>query len=156
MPEVPENNVVHDKDKNKDGALETTCPHGDAGENYEGDEFDYKGWEKVPAALLKVMIVNPLVGDIIKAEVLQWELNHEKGKDDSPFIGLAGLVGHAASKAQTEEETFFLSGQLDENSVAALGEMIKEPEDAPRDIHFPWMTYGWKTLEEAQNALHYM
>merc|ERR1719281_786196 len=52
---------------------ELTNPHA-----YGDDGFDYKGVGKVPLALLRNMIVNPVVGDIVKNEVMKFEFNHAK------------------------------------------------------------------------------
>jgi hypothetical protein len=121
---------------------------------YEDDSTDCKGFANVPSAFLKQMIVNPLVGDIIKSEVMNWELNHEKAKVGD-FTGVAGLIGHAVSKKQEGDATFFLSGHLDANAFAALKD-VTEGETPSKAIHFPFITVGWKSAEEAGQALALM
>jgi len=103
---------------------------------YDGDAFDYAGWAKVPAALLRNMIVNPYWGDLVKAQAIGWEFNPEKGPKESgldltfgaaslatglvgigggknmEWAGAAGLVGAAVSAAAAEGQSFFLSGHL--------------------------------------------
>lgn len=118
---------------------------------YEGDAADYKGWANVPSALLRCMIVCPMVGDIIKAEVLQWELNYNKAKVGS-YTGLAGMIGHAVSGKQDGTEDFYLAGHVTANDAAALTDITTG--DAPmKAIHFPFITVGWKSEEEARKAL---
>lgn len=121
---------------------------------YDDDATDCKGFANAPSAFLKQMIINPLVGDMIKAEVLNWELNPEKAKAGD-FTGIAGLVGHAVSKKQEGADAFFLSGHVDENAFAALKD-VTEGENPSKAIHFPFLTVGWKTAEEAGQALALM
>lgn len=118
---------------------------------YEGDGADYKGWANVPSALLRCMIVCPMVGDIIKAEVLQWELNHNKAKVGS-YTGLAGMIGHAVSTKQDGADEFYLAGHVTANDAAALTD-ITTGENPMKAIHFPFITVGWKSEEEARKAL---
>jgi len=129
-------------------AMEKINPH-----KYEDDAYDYAGWAKVPAAMLRCMIVCPIAGDIIKAEALQWEMNHEKAKADKcAFVGLCGMLGHSLSKEQAGDAEFFLSGRITPNDQAALNDICKG--DAPlKAIHFPFASFGWKTQDEALQAL---
>jgi hypothetical protein len=71
------------------GAMEPKAdPH-----KYDSDAFDYAGWAKIPAAFLKQFIVSPYFGDLVKKDVINWEFNKEDGPTDSPYTGIAGLVG---------------------------------------------------------------
>jgi hypothetical protein len=129
-------------------AMEKINPH-----KYDGDDYDYSGWAKVPAAMLRCMIVCPIAGDIIKAEALQWEMNHEKAKADKcAFVGLCGMLGHSLSKEQAGDAEFFLSGRITPNDQAALDDICKG-ETPLKAIHFPFATMGWNSQEEALQAL---
>jgi hypothetical protein len=97
------------------------------------------------------MIVCPMVGDIIKAEVLQWEMNHNKAKVGS-YTGLAGMIGHAVSTKQDGADEFFLAGHVTANDAAALTD-ITTGENPMKAIHFPFITVGWKSEEDARKAL---
>ena len=142
---------------------------------YEGDAYDYAGWAKVPAAFLRNMIVNPYWGDLVKAQVVGWEFNPEKGPKDSGFdltfgaanlatglvgvgggknmewAGAAGLVGAAVSAGSTDGQSFFLSGHLGNDDFESLKALSAEAGD--KKIHFPFLTYGWATKDEALQAL---
>jgi hypothetical protein len=129
-------------------AMEKINPH-----KYESDGYDYAGWAKVPAAMLRCMIVCPFAGDIIKAEALNFEMNHEKAKADKcAFVGLCGMLGHSLSKEQTGDSEFYLSGRITPNDQAALDDICKG--DSPlKAIHFPFCTFGWASQDEALQAL---
>jgi hypothetical protein len=121
-----------------------------------GDDNDdqYNEVKNAPAGLLKQMIVNPLVGEMVKAEVMNWELKPDSAKVGD-FTAIAGLIGTGVAGKQEGEAAFFLSGHLDENAFAALKD-ITEGDNATKAIHFPFLTYGWKTAEEAEQALNLM
>lgn len=44
---------------------------------YDKDERKYDGWNNVAGALLKNMLVNPVFGDMLKANAVSWEYNQE-------------------------------------------------------------------------------
>lgn len=89
-----------------EGAAELVNPH-----SAETGDDDLKGFANVPAALLRCMIVHPIVGDIVKQEVLQWEMNPDKAKVGN-YTGVAGMLGHMCMKKQDGTDEFFLSGHV--------------------------------------------
>lgn len=62
----------------------------------EGDD-KHAGVAEVPLALLRCMIAHPIVGDIVKQEVVSCEMNHEKFKA-GPYAGIAGLLGRKVAE----------------------------------------------------------
>lgn len=116
---------------------------------YDKDERKYDGWNNVAAALLRNMLVNPVFGDMVKAAAVSAEYNHEKGaKNFSELSSAAALVSAAAAKAASGENNVFISGYVDKDSFEALGDLVKEGND----IHFPFVTAGWGSKDEAVNA----
>lgn len=116
---------------------------------YDKDTRSYEGWSNVAASLLRNMLVNPVFGDMIKANALSWEYNHEKGtKNFTELTKAAALVSAAASKAVTGENNVFISGFVDNDAFEALGDLVKDKQA----IHFPFVTAGWGSKEEALNA----
>jgi len=134
----------------KDDAMEAPAnPH-----KYDGDTYGYEGWAKVPAAFLKQFIVSPYVGDLVKADAINFEFNPEKAKA-TDFTAIAGLVGNAVSKSAADGQEVWLSGHVGEDDLLALKD-ISEGDNASKKIHFPFLTYGWATKEEATQALALM
>jgi hypothetical protein len=116
---------------------------------YDKDSRNYEGWNNVAASLLRNMLVNPVFGDMVKANALSWEYNHEKGtKNYTELTKAAALVSAAASKAVTGENNVFISGFVDNDAYEALGDLVKDKQP----IHFPFVTAGWGSKEEALNA----
>jgi len=116
---------------------------------YDKDERKYDGWNNVAAALLRNMLVNPVFGDMVKAAAVSAEYNHEKGaKAFSELTSAAALVSAAAAKAASGENNVFISGYVDTDSFEALGDLVKEENN----IHFPFVTAGWGSKDEAVNA----
>jgi len=138
-----------------DGAAEgEKAPEEMAKENphkYDGDSYVYDGWAKVPAAFLKQFIVSPYVGDLVKADAINFEFNPEKAKV-TDFTAIAGLVGHAVNKSAADGQNVWLSGYVGEEDMLALKD-ISEGENASKKIHFPFLTYGWASKDEALQAL---
>ena len=119
---------------------------------YDKDSRNYEGWNNVAASLLRNMLVNPVFGDMIKANALSWEYNPEKGtKNYTELTKAAALVSAAASKAATGENNVFISGYVDKDAFEALGDLVNDKEA----IHFPFVTAGWGSKEEALNAFAY-
>lgn len=116
---------------------------------YDKDERNYEGWNNVAASLLRNMLVNPVFGDMIKANALSWEYNREKGtKNYTELTKAAALVSAAASKAVTGENNVFISGFIDNDAFEALGDLVADKQP----IHFPFVTAGWGSKDEALNA----
>lgn len=126
-----------------EGTMEVASPF-----TYDKDERKYDGWNNVAGALLKNMLVNPVFGDMLKANAVSWEYNSEKGKAYPELSSAAALVSAAAAKAVTGENNVFISGYVDNDSFEALGDLVKEK----LAIHFPFVTAGWGSKEEAVNA----
>lgn len=134
------------KENEMEGEAEKVNPHSD-----ETGDDDCSGATNVPMALLNVMVRFPIVGDIIKQEVISCEMNHDKFKP-GPYAGIAGLLGPTCAKKQEGDAEFFLSGHVSKQDTEALNDITKG--DTPlRAIHFPFLTYGWKTEEHAKQAL---
>lgn len=95
---------------------------------YEGDETDYSGFANVPALFLAQATVNPYWGDLVKAQVVEWEFNHggkePKGKE---WLGAAGLIASALSSATKESKEVWFSGHLGEEDFASLQGMKDGP-----------------------------
>lgn len=116
---------------------------------YDKDERNYEGWNQVAASLLRNMLVNPVFGDMMKANALSWEYNHEKSTKNYPGLTkAAALVSAAASKAVSGENDLFISGFVDNDAFEALKDLV----DAKESIHFPFVTAGWGSKDEAINA----
>ena len=115
---------------------------------YDKDERKYDGWNNVAAALLRNMLVNPVFGDMMRANALSWEFNKDKTNNFSELNQACALVSAAAAKAVTGENNLFISGYLDNDSFEALGDLVTDK--AP--IHFPFVTAGWGSKDEALNA----
>jgi hypothetical protein len=123
-----------------EGTMEPANPF-----KYDTDERKYDGWNNVAGALLKNMLVNPVFGDMLKANAVSWEYNQEKGKAYPELSSAAALVSAAAAKAASGENNVFISGYVDNESHEALGDLVKEA----LAIHFPFVTAGWGTKDEA-------
>jgi hypothetical protein len=115
---------------------------------YDKDSRAYDGWNNVAAAVLRNMLVNPVFGDLVKANALGWEYNAEKGSAYPELSKAAALVSAAAAKAVQGENNVFISGYLDADSVEAITDLVTEK----KPIHFPFVTAGWGSKEEAINA----
>lgn len=136
-----------DEKKNEmEGEAEKVNPHS----NETGDD-DCSGADKVPMAVLRCMVAHPIVGDIIKQEVISCEMNHEKFKA-AAYAGIAGLIGPTCAAKQDGDAEFFLSGHVSKQDTEALND-ITQGDSPLKAIHFPFLTYGWKTEEEAKQAL---
>lgn len=118
---------------------------------YDKDERKYEGWDQVAAALLRNMLVNPIFGDMLRGNAVSWEYNHEKGTRYPELSRAAALVSAAAAKAVSGENNVFVSGYLDQESFEALGDLVS----AKANIHFPFVTAGWGSKDEALNALEH-
>ena len=115
------------------------------------DEGEFEGWANAPAALLRCMVKYPYVGDLVKQEALGWELNHA-GAKAGVYTGLCGLLGAGVAKKQEGEAEFFLSGCISKDDAAAMKDITTG--DVPlKMVHFPFLTCGWKTEDEARQAL---
>jgi len=144
----------------------TASPH-----KYEDDARAYDGWADVPGAFLKQMIVSPYWGDLVKKEALSWEFNPKDGKVPDIFgsmidvvgkvdfisgappsyKGAAALVGAAVAKAQVDSAAaIFFSGHVGEEDFKSLEDIVASEG---KDIHFPFLTMGWATKQEALDAL---
>jgi ribosomal protein L12E/L44/L45/RPP1/RPP2 len=134
------------KDGEGDKAMEKANPH-----KYDGDAGNYDGWAKIPAAFLKQSIVSPYVGDMIKAEAINWEFNPESAKV-SDFTAIAGLISNAAAQSAGEPAEVWLSGLVGEEDMLSLKD-ISEGESPSKKIHFPFVTVGWKSKDEALQDL---
>jgi hypothetical protein len=115
---------------------------------YDKDERKYDGWNNVAAALLRNMLVNPVFGDLMKSNAVSWEFNQEKTKNYPELTKACALVSAAASKAASGENNVFISGFVDADSFEALGDLVTDK----LAIHFPFVTAGWGTKDEALNA----
>lgn len=72
--------------------------------NYDSDKYDYHGWQNLPALFLKMTIVNPYFGDLIKVCIISAEFNHGvpyKNKadweNDKKWVGVASVIFQALS-----------------------------------------------------------
>lgn len=65
------------------------------------------------------MIVHPIVGDIVKNEVMNFEFNQDYSKVGA-YTAVAGLLGHICSKKQSGDSDFFLSGHLSAKDLEAM------------------------------------
>jgi hypothetical protein len=120
---------------------------------YDKDERKYEGWDQVAAALLRNMLVNPIFGDMMRSNAVGWEYNNEKGSSRYPELSKAcALVSAAAAKAVSGENNVFISGLVDADSQAALTDLVTDK----KAIHFPFVTAGWGSKEEALNALEHV
>jgi len=116
---------------------------------YDKDERKYDGWNNVAASLLRNMLVNPVFGDMMKANAVAWEYNHEKGASTYPDLTrAAALVSAAAAKAATGENNVFISGYIDNDSQEALKDLVADKQS----VHFPFVTAGWGSKDDAVNA----
>jgi hypothetical protein len=120
---------------------------------YDGDAKDYKGWANIPAAILKMMIVNPYFGELVKAEAINWEFNPTKGPKKPEFTAAAGLVGTGVAAGGADGQAIWLSGHLGDEDFQSLSAMGKSEKDEEKAIHFPFLTFGWATKDEALQAL---
>ena len=119
---------------------------------YDKDARKYEGWAQIPAMILKQMIVNSYFGELVKADALFWEFNHKKGDvKKQAYTGACGLVGTAVNKAAADGQTVWLSGHIGEEDWLSLDGLAGEKGD--KKIHFPFLTFGWATKDEATAAL---
>ena len=44
--------------------------------NYDSDKYDYNGWQNLPALFLKMTVVNPYWGDLIRVCIINSEFNY--------------------------------------------------------------------------------
>lgn len=138
-----------DEEKKEDageGMKEAESPH-----KYDDDATDYKGFANAHMALLRCMIKYPVVGEIVKQEVIQVEMNHEKAKVGE-YTGIAGILGCHCLRTQADDCEFFLSGLVSKDDTEAL-KAIATGTEAMKHIHFPFLNFGWKTKDEALAAL---
>jgi len=101
--------------------------------------------------ILKQMIVNPYFGELMKAEALKWEFNPAKGPKTVEYTGACGLVGTAVSKAAADGQSVWLSGHVGDEDWLSLDGLAGEKGD--KKIHFPFLTIGWASKDEALQAL---
>lgn len=118
---------------------------------YEGDSRDYAGWKNFPALLLRNMIVNGSFFDEAKANAVAWEFSPNKGPDCKDWNNACALVSAAAAKATTSAQTVWISGWAGEEDHLSLQDIAGKS----KAIHFPWVSVGWATQEEAVNALKF-
>jgi len=115
---------------------------------YDKDARDYAGFKNFPALLLRNMIVNASIFDEAKATAIGWEFNPQSGPKKGELASAAALISAAASKAVKGEQTVWFSafvGAQDKLSLDAV-------HTGSKKIHFPWISVGWATKEEAVNA----
>jgi hypothetical protein len=115
---------------------------------YDGDSRSYEGWNQVAASLLRNMLVNPVFGDMMKANALSWEYNHDSTKKYEGLSKACALVSAAAAKAASGENNVFISGFVDADSHEALGDLVTDK----KPIHFPFVTAGWGSKDDALAA----
>lgn len=110
--------------------MEKSDPH-----KYDDDGGSYDGWANVPALFIRQATVNPYWGDLVKAQLVQWEFN-QGGKEPSgkEWLGAAGLITSALATAAGEEKEVWLSGHVGADDFESLKGMA---ESGP--ILFP----GW-------------
>lgn len=119
---------------------------------YDSDSRSYDGWNDVAAILLRNMLVNPVFGDLVKANALSWEYNQSKTKAYPQLSRAAALVSAAAQKAATGENNLFISGYIDNDAFEAIQDLVKEK----KNIHFPFVTAGWGDRANALAAFHHI
>jgi hypothetical protein len=119
---------------------------------YDGDATDYKGFGNLPTLLLALSVKHPFFGDVVKAQLINWEFNYESDKpSELQFLAAVGLMDagvELAEAAGTATKVFF-SGFAGEDDFASLTGMA----EAKSDILFPGVIAGWATKEEAVAAL---
>ena len=124
--------------------MESTDPH-----KYSGDARDYKTWKNFPALLLRNMIVNESFFDEAKVNAVAWEFNPTKGPDCADWNTACALVSAAAAKATNTSQTVWISGWAGAEDHLSLQDIAGKT----KNIHFPWISLGWATQEEAVSAL---
>jgi hypothetical protein len=119
---------------------------------YEGDATDYKGFGNLPTLLLALSVKHPFFGDVVKAQLINWEFNFESNKpSEKQFLAAVGLMdaGVELAEASGEAKKVFFSGFAGEDDF----ESLKGMAEAKSDILFPGVIAGWATKEEAVAAL---
>lgn len=147
-----------DDDKAEDKAEDKADPEAKGMEaagaspfKYEADARDYAGWKNFPALLLRNMIVNGSFFDEAKSVAVAWEFNPTKGPSNADWNNAVALVSAAAAKATTSAQTVWISGWAGEDDHLSLQDIAGKS----KAIHFPWVSVGWATQEEAVNALKF-
>lgn len=118
---------------------------------YEEDARDYAGFKNLPALLLRNLIVNGSIFDRTKVTAVKWEFNSEKGPADAAWNQVAALVSAAAAKATTTEATIFISGWAGAEDKLSVDDIAGKS----KNIHFPWVSVGWASAEEAVAAFEH-
>lgn len=121
--------------------------------NYGEDKREYNAWDQTAAALLRNMLVNPIFGDIMKANAVSWEYNREKTTAYSDLSRACALVSAAAAQAVSGENEVFISGYVDQESLEALNDLAAAEK---KTIHFPFVTAGWEKRDDATNAFDHI
>lgn len=71
---------------------------------------------------------------------------------ENPYTPAAALIAAAVLKAQKEGQNFWLSGYVGKEDHLALEDIAGKS----KAIHFPFVSVGWKTKDEAVSALSHI
>lgn len=99
---------------------------------------------ELPKLLLEGMVVHPYVGDLVRSQVVAWELS---GKGDDQWSHLAALTSAVTEAGEKTDADCFMAAWLGEEDKAEFDDIVASK--GTRAIVFPGTVFAYANDEDA-------